>query len=305
MRKRTNRFFVLLLVAVLTLGTAVTAQAAEGYPPTEAAIPVGGTGVFLLKEAGAPDADAVETITIDGYGEFKQSFVEPGDYAFQVFSTDAINTARYDVIVHVTTDGTWTLENVVVIAEHGTGRKVPSCPYPVSIDPPVSKKLTGEKPASAESFVFLFKGISTTAEGLGGKPPMPAGSEGLTKKITIVGEGEKEAGKIVLDRAGTYIYEFTEEKGTSAGYTYDKSVYRLTVTVTETKTGFSVEERMTKDGVTQEKTAAVFTNEYKKSSTPSIGDENRPALWAGLMASSLFALVLILWIFPRKKKNES
>ena len=58
MRKRTNRIFVLLLAAVLTLGTAVGAQAAEGYPPTEAAIPVGGTGVFLLKEAGAPDADA-------------------------------------------------------------------------------------------------------------------------------------------------------------------------------------------------------------------------------------------------------
>jgi len=289
MMRLISKAAALLLAVMLLTGLACSAQADFAYEAVEATIPVGGTGTFKLASAEEPDT-ALDEITIEGSGAFSQSFDEPGDYEFVIYSEDAVNTARYDVLVRVLTDAEDVLEAHVVVAESDTGRKVPSALYPVKVDPPIAKRLTGETPPSTETFEFRFRAVSTTAEGLEGNLPMPEGSNGQEKKITIVGAGETEAGEYYLEKAGVYVYEFVEVNTGKAGYTYDTSVYRVTFTVTETEEGFHVDQVMTKNGVETERFLAVFTNSYRTKTYPKTGDENSPVLWMAVLVGSFTCL---------------
>ena len=222
--RRTSRIIACILAILLLAGSTVTAHAEFSYGTVEALIPVGGTGCFRLKLDGAEDEAYIEELNLSGSGSFKQSFNEPDDYHYEIFSPDEENTARYSVLIRVMSDENGVLQAYVVVTDKATGRKTPAALYPVTVNPPIAKEIKGEKNYNAGVFTFLFRAVSTTAEGLEGNLPMPKDAEGQVKRITIVGAGQSEAGEIRFDRAGTYIYEFTEEQGNDRSFTYDKSV---------------------------------------------------------------------------------
>jgi|GEM_PF-1227560 len=114
----------------------------------------------------------------------------------------------------------------------------------------VEKAITGVPPQAA-----AFKFILTAVNGA----PMPASNE-----ITVNGAGKASFGKITYTAPGTYVYTITEVDGKLAGWSYDASVYTLTVTVTENADGQLVASKaLTKAGQPAEK--ALFTNRYDES----------------------------------------
>jgi len=114
----------------------------------------------------------------------------------------------------------------------------------------VEKAVTGTPPAA-----IAFKFTLTAINGA----PMPESGE-----ITITGAGKASYGKITYTMPGVYIYTLTEVDGKAANWSYDASVYTLTVTVTEDDDGqFKAEKALTKAGASAEK--AIFTNSYDES----------------------------------------
>ena len=123
----------------------------------------------------------------------------------------------------------------------------------VSDDPPIEKIVNGD-PSSTDEFSFLFKAASDNC-------PMPEGSDGMTKRLTVLGQGAVEAGTIEFVRPGIYRYSLLEEDTGIAGYTYDKTIYTITYSVISQKGVLSISKRsITAYGAEVKK--AVFTNTY-------------------------------------------
>ena len=114
----------------------------------------------------------------------------------------------------------------------------------------VEKAITGVPPQAAE-----FKFILTAVNGA----PVPVSNE-----VSITGAGKASFGKITYTAPGVFTYTITEIDGKLAGWSYDASVYTLTVTVTENADGqLTVSKALTKAGQPAEK--ALFTNRYDES----------------------------------------
>ena len=144
-------------------------------------------------------------------------------------------------------------------------------PRPTTHDPAVEKKIEGPKPSNPDTFSFVLKRTDASF-------PMPAGSDGDTKTITVEGAGSPEFGDIAFTLPGTYTYTITETKG-GAACTYDGSSYALTYEVADDGQGkLRAKRSMTKtvDGTTTvvdlgaqgDAIGAVFTNVYPTPDIP-------------------------------------
>jgi len=104
-----------------------------------------------------------------------------------------------------------------------------------------------------------------------------------------------------------YVKEILPEgavNGVKDGYTYDTTVYKVEMTVSEDGKG-KLEVSYTVDGkdVEEESYQFAFTNSYKKPSvTPSTGDESQLGLWIALMILSAGALVALIVVDRKRKK---
>lgn len=162
-------------------------------------------------------------------------------------------------------------------------------------DPPVVKKLIGDTPSSPETFIFVFKAEKDT-------DPMPEGSTGNTKEISIIGSGSKEIGKITFTEPGIYVYTITEKNTGATGYTYDHTVYTITYTITQENDKLAVSRKITETNG-KEVDYPVFTNKYTaKPILPQTG-----VLWwpvpVLLSAGLLFCIMGILQ--RRLRKDEA
>ena len=119
-------------------------------------------------------------------------------------------------------------------------------PITTKISVPIKKIVSGN-PDTAEDFKFDLQAVTSGA-------PMPAGSS----VVTINGSGTADFGDITFAEEGTWVYTITEQIGSAAGYTYDNTVYTMTVTT-----------RFASDKVTLEKTV-----EFKKGSV-TLGEVSR------------------------------
>lgn len=120
---------------------------------------------------------------------------------------------------------------------------------------PIQKRITGDKPKTNSSFTFVFSAINVSC-------PMPEGSNGTVKEISITGAGSKEIGEITFDKPGTYVYSISEKNGGVEGYTYDSTVYTVTFEVAEKDGELSI-TRTIKDNKGNITSAIEFTNPYK------------------------------------------
>jgi len=145
---------------------------------------------------------------------------------------------------------TGTASEGYVIKNHHT-----ATPDAVTSDPPVQKIVQGT-PATPATFTFRMKAVTTGA-------PMPEGSVDGVKTTQITGTGSSEFGIMTYTGPGEWTYEITEVNDGAANYTYDATVYTLTVKVVEVAEGTQVKLVKT-ETVTGGNGAVVFTNTYKE-----------------------------------------
>jgi pilin isopeptide linkage protein len=132
----------------------------------------------------------------------------------------------------------------------------------VSINPLITKEITGDTPTENSTFIFLMKTVSTQA-------PLPTDEANGFITRTISGSGQEALGEITYTKPGTYVYEIWEDSSLQGKeynkYTFDKTVYTMSVVVSDDGQGTLSAVVDYKDENENDKTELVFTNSYKKS----------------------------------------
>lgn len=105
--------------------------------------------------------------------------------------------------------------------------------------------------------------------------------------------------EIAFDKVGTYYYLVKEDKGNVSGVTYDETVYRVKVEVTDDLNGKLVINYTVYDETDTVKTAIEFTNVYTVTN-PDTGDN----LLSWLIPAVASGAVLTALVVRKKKKNE-
>lgn len=123
----------------------------------------------------------------------------------------------------------------------------------IMVDPPVKKTVSGN-PSTASSFTF-----SLTAQDKAN--PMPEGSAGGVRYMTIYGSGEEDFGTWIYTREGTYCYTVSEVVLSDTKYTYDRSVYTITDVVKDID-GQLVVARTVTNGANKQVESCIFINKY-------------------------------------------
>ena len=215
------------------------------------------------------DANLPESITIilkDGSGVAATATVRPGE--------DGRWRYRFSVPKY-RSDGseiTYTVEEIAVpgFTSVVSGYDIHNIyrPSATVIVPAVKKSVLGNPPA-ALTFSFRLAAINNA--------PMPPGSVNGERIITINGAGEAGFGQIVYSNAGTYRYNIIEINTGEPGWSFDKTMYILTVTVREEDGRLTAEKSLAKaDGTPAGETAA-FTNIYhEEQTTTAPPDTTRP-----------------------------
>lgn len=173
---------------------------------------------------------------------------------------------------------------------------------------PVEKQVVGDTPSSPQTFTFQLEGKNSA--------PMPLSGDTLT--ITGGGKGSFE---ILYDTPGDYQYTLREIPGNAAGYTYDSTVYTITVQVVWDDTfpdQLVATVHAGKEGDSGKANQALFINRYTAPTweedspgptptpkttwlIPQTGDSLALQFWLLL---ALAALIAILFLFKTKRKGR-
>ena len=159
----------------------------------------------------------------------------------------------------------------------------------------VEKRLVGDTPPEQQTFTFVLEGQDGA--------PMPA-----QDALAITGAGTGQFQPIVYTQPGDYTYTLYEQAGTAERYTYDDTVYTVTVQVTTDDAGvLTANVSMAADGRSGKAAKAVFVNSYEKEPEPTppdepgtpaqppvpqTGDGTHNGLWAALLALSGLGMLL-------------
>ena len=213
-------------------------------------------------------ADTTATVKGAGSANFGDiTFTKAGTYTFK------ISEEKGDASGYTFDESVWTLK--VVVEDVDSALTIKSHTYtkdggtssgervlftniysaePTEYAPQVEKTVTGKTP-SDETFTFNIKASADNPSGA----EMPE-----DPTATVKGAGSTKFNAITFTKAGTYTFEISEEKGDASGYTYDESVWTLTVVVVDNESKLEVQiHTYTKtDGITNEEKAE-FENIYK------------------------------------------
>lgn len=125
---------------------------------------------------------------------------------------------------------------------------------PLEVDPPIITKVVSGENAPSSPFEFVFTGKHGT--------PMPEGSEGYRKTLTLNGAGELEIGTITFTDPGEYVYTVHEKNSGGLGWKYDTALYTITYTVTEKDHVLTAERTIVKNSSPTDR--VVFTNTFEQ-----------------------------------------
>ncbi len=179
------------------------------------------------------------------------------DYSSEGYATEPTSLERTGTIVY-TQGSEASFTNVYTAAS-------------TSYAPQVSKTVTGPE-APGETFGFTLAAITEDA-------PMPdAGGEDASVALTGVGTGAASFGAITYDEPGVYEYRIEETPGQTAGFAYDDQPVTMTVTTTRAGATLNAAVTFTKNGQTV--TAAEFGNVFT-ATAPVTGT----ITWEGVEAS--------------------
>jgi len=232
---------------------------------------------FIIKDKDGNDA---ATGTNDKDGKVTMSpvkFSEAGTYTYTISEVTGgaermtYDTSEYQVTAVVTDN--YEGKPLSVKWVYGSGDAITfNNSYqrtPVSINPTVMKKVTGDAPKKDETYSFIIRGNDGA--------PMPDGTSGSSSTVKVKGEGQAEIGTITYDKTGTYTYTVQEVKGSDKNCTYDSSVFTLKVTVTEGDGTLVAKQSITKKGKngTKSMNNITFTNNYAETPAPVPGKTNK------------------------------
>ncbi|OFK22455.1 InlB B-repeat-containing protein [Olsenella sp. HMSC062G07] len=199
-------------------------------------------------------------------------------------------------------------------------------PTPAYGDPTVLKRVSGDRPAAPATFSFVL-----SADDPGN--PMPAGSEGGSKTVTVSVTGDAyeygvEFGAITFAREGTYAYTIRELAGSAAGYSYDAAAYQVSYEVTKGADGNLAVRRLwhrinadgTKtrlyEGINNDSVGAVFDNAYHAQpgltpqapqgggttgATPQTNDDSLPVGLSVGLGLAAVAVIVVAIVLRRRK----
>lgn len=165
-----------------------------------------------------------------------------------------------------------------------------------SIQLEIQLDISGELPSSAESFTFVLE----TAD----DAPMPE-----VNTISITGAGSSRFSSITYTKPETYHYTVRQIAGDAEGYTYDDTVYDLTVQVTTSDTGalkavcWAYEQ-----GNSQKTDQILFTNQYlppkpdDTGESPQTGDGSHVGFWGALCSTGLLGLIAAASLHAKQGK---
>ena len=95
---------------------------------------------------------------------------------------------------------------------------------------------------------------------------MPEGAVDGKMSVEIGGSGEAPLGTVTFAEAGDYVYTITEIDGGKAGWTYDNTVYTLTVKVSRQGGNLVAQTTLTTQRGNEEDTA-FFANQWEEPSS--------------------------------------
>lgn len=228
-----------------------------------------GQDIFPMPEG---SDGGLKTVVIEGSGTASLgtwSYTKPGTYTYQVQEVTGSNmNYSYDKAVYTITDTVIlndagdlelsrsvqdssgeAVEGTLIFTNEFTAK--PVTPEAIGI-----QKIVKGTPYTDETFTFeLTPGEDTF--------PMPAASDGK-QEITIKGAGVGTFGTWTYTAAGVYTYQLKEVAGSNEDYTYDKTVYTITDTVTLNDAGNLEASRaiQNENGASCDRTVT-FTNQYK------------------------------------------
>ena len=175
---------------------------------------------------------------------------------------------------------------------------------------PVKHVITGDKYDGDDVFDFIL-----TAEDA--KNPLPPGSNGRSKSVSVKGAADPDFGDIVLEYPDTYYYTISRPERKYENLTIDYEVYRVMIAkyndgstqmVIWNSGGDKAEEIIYADEYTVPEVTKVPDPEKpdapKKPQTPKTGDEEiigQLKIYAGGSILALAALLVIV----RKRREES
>lgn len=180
-----------------------------------------------------------QEVTPDGNGEWHYSFTAPKYDAEDMEIAYTVEELPVESFV-ATYDGT----NI-------TNTYLP----PVEIDPPMIEKMVEGENTPQTQFSFLLKGQAGA--------PMPEGSSGNNRILTRNGAGEVEIGSIAFAEPGVYTYTISELNHGEKGWSYDDTIYTLTITVTLKDGELRAEKALIKNGEAVQE--VLFTNVFDES----------------------------------------
>ncbi|MBQ8288419.1 MAG: hypothetical protein IJX76_06575 [Clostridia bacterium] len=175
----------------------------------------------------------------------------------------AYDATAYHITVTVTDDGAGALHATVSMT-NGAGIAVTAIEFengytttPASVPLLGNKTLTGRALAIREFGFLLYQTDSGFSVA------------GLTPVQTVrnAANGSFRFTDLSFDRAGVYYYVVAEEQGNLGGVTYDDTVYRITVTVTDNGAGELIASVDMTDGSGNDAAAIAFRNIYTTAGT--------------------------------------
>ena len=248
----------------------------NGNPPAESEF------TFKLYKDSIKEENRMETQTRTGAGKVQfgtQTYTEAGTYVYKV-KEEAGNVKGYEYDESVYT--------VTVVVTNVDNKLESTVTYVKDLE----KAAEGEEVMPSENALFTntYKPAETTAvftaekkvEGL-----TPADSTftfelyknsveaaNLLDTQNITGAGITAFAEQTYDAAGIYTYKIVEKAGEEAGYTYDTSVYTVTVEVTDIGGKLVSKVTYAKDGADNAAgevlATAVFTNTYNSGDTKAV-----------------------------------
>ncbi len=341
-KRKTILLLLLALMLVFTSGT-VPVSAASYMVPVNLPVRVNGVGCTVKIESTSYAATPI-TLDIAGNSTETLHFICKGvpdvsyHYDLTVENADTVDVnydgKKYVVTVMIRPGGT----GYTITADSGAsgdeGKPIELAftnysitpytpPVPVQHDPPVRKVIDGI-PEVASEFVFTF-----TRNDIAN--PMPDGSIGGQKQMSVIGAGFAEFGIITFTEPGVYEYTIAEKNTGEKGYDYDPAVYIVRYDIKDAGGYLTAERTFFKDGVAVEYlTAATFTNKYEKpedpvddpghggdlpgddttpappdshpDDTPKTGDDSNIALWTMIALGSfgLGSILLAVYLLMRR-----
>lgn len=164
----------------------------------------------------------------------------------------------------------------------------------------VEKRIKGDKPPKDAVFSFELRPV--------GDAPMPQ-----YDTIQMTGVGTKSFQSIHYTQPGNFQYTLSELPGKAKGYTYDETVYYVTVQVTTDDDGAlraTVCLAEDQQGAKVEK--AVFCNGYKSQKRhtanaggpPDTGDTFPMNTWLTVGGASLLGIILVITGYWRKNRKN-